>query len=157
VRLLRVHPGGPGDKAGFQVGDAILAIGGMRITQMADIANLLDIYKPGDKVLVQVFRRGQVKKIELTLGMRPSSGELAAGPGVVPPPPPPQPTLPPQPQVLVPPPQVRVGPGEGPMLTPPAPTAEQLRMEQLQRRIEQLERRVEQLERQRPAKGVDGK
>ncbi len=152
VHVLRVHPGGPGDKAGLQVGDAILSLSGMRIGQMADLANLLDIYKPGDKVSLEVFRNGQAEKVQLTLGLRPSPAELATEPAAALPTPPPQPTLPPQPQVLVPPPQVLAPPGEGPALTPPQSAAGQLRIEQLQERIDQLERRVERLERKQSTK-----
>ena len=153
VHVLRVHPGGPGEKAGLRVGDAILSLGGMRIAQMADLANLLDIYKPGDKVLLEVFRSsGQSEKIELTLGLRPGPAELATAPDGTQPAQPPQFALPPQPQVLVPPPQVIAPPGEGPALTPPQATADQLRIEQLQQRIDRLERRLERLEREQPAK-----
>jgi len=153
VHVLRVHPGGPGEKAGLRVGDAILSLGGMRIAQMADLANLLDIYKPGDKVLLEVFRSsGQSEKIELTLGLRPGPAELATAPDGTLPAQPPQFALPPQPQVLVPPPQVIAPPGEGPALTPPQATADQLRIEQLQQRIDRLERRLERLEREQPAK-----
>jgi hypothetical protein len=154
VRLLRVHPGGPGDKAGLQPGDTILSLGGMRIGQMADMANLLDVYKPGEKVLLQVFRNGQTQKIELTLGMRPSPADLASEPaGVAPPVGPPLPAFPPQPQVLVPPPHVIVPPSEGPALALPQPNTDRLRIEQLQQRVDQLERRLERLEHEQSAKG----
>jgi hypothetical protein len=155
IRVLRVHPGGPGDKAGLQAGDAILDLGGMRIRRMADLPDLLDIYKPGDKVSLDVFRNGLIQKSELTLGLRPGTADLRTGPGGPPPFQPPLFSPPAQPQVLVPPPQVLTPPpGEGPVLTPPkpagsgvaAPAADSLRIEQLQQRIDQLEKRVEQLE-----------
>jgi hypothetical protein len=153
VRLLRVHPGGPGDKAGLQPGDTILSLGGMRIGQMADMANLLDVYKPGEKVSLQIFRNGQTEKIELTLGMRPTPGDLASEPVGVPPVGPPLPAFPPRPQVLVPPPQVIAPPSEGPALASPQPTSDRVRIEQLQQRVDQLERRLQRLEHEQSAKG----
>jgi membrane-associated protease RseP (regulator of RpoE activity) len=158
VHLLGVHPGGPGDKAGLQVGDTVLSLGGMRITQMSDLANLLDIYKPGDKVVLEIFRDGQMKKVDLTLGLRPSPAEIAAEPAT--PRPPLRPslsTLPPQPRVMVSPsgdgpalalPQPVANPG--PVLPPPPPDA--LQIEQLQQRIDRLERRLDRLEREQSAK-----
>ncbi len=156
IHVLRVHPGGPGEKAGLQAGDAILSLGGMRIRRMADLPDLLEIYKPGDKVSLEVFRNGRAQKFELTLGLRPAPAELSAGQGGPPPSQLPQFSLPAQPQVLVPPPQVLTPPsGEGPLLTPPKlagggaamPADDSLRIELLQQRIAQLEKRVDQLER----------
>jgi len=145
VRILHVRPGGPAAHAGVRDGDLIISLGGMHLRQMSELADMLDLYKPGDRVPVVVVRNGQSQKIEITLGSRPqvivtfpvpegSAAQQAIQPPAVP------------------------RANDGPTLTPPAPPAKQVtasaedhpsQIEQLQRRIEQLEQRVGELERRK--------
>ena len=146
VRILEIHPGGPAEKAGLRPKDLVTGLAGIRIRQMADMADVLEVHAAGDAVEFEVLRNGQTSKIKVTLGRRPQVDPPA--PAVDPPPPaaavqPPDPVEPPAevPPVVIPP----VGPNLSDPAAPPADGATDI--EKLQRRIEQLERRVADLER----------
>jgi S1-C subfamily serine protease len=84
--LAEVVPGGPADKAGlrggdheirFQAGtystggDVILSIEGHRVIGPDDLARLISIHRPGEKVKLEILRDGEHKQVEVTLGTRP--------------------------------------------------------------------------------------
>jgi S1-C subfamily serine protease len=90
--ILDVPPGSPGAKAGLkgtrrlesglvEVGDIIAKIGDTVVTTESDLFQALEIYKPGEKVVVSVLRvtvvneELQVKTVELTIELG-SSAEL---------------------------------------------------------------------------------
>jgi membrane-associated protease RseP (regulator of RpoE activity) len=141
VRILHVRAGGPAAKAGLREGDLIVSLGGMHLRQMSELADMLDLYKPGDHVALEVVRGGQSQKFEITLAVRPQIIVTVPVEG--------SPAQPPAP----------LHPEEGPALKPPAPPAAKQvnptsedhpsQIEQLQRRIEQLEQRVGELERRK--------
>ncbi|HEY8425694.1 MAG TPA: trypsin-like peptidase domain-containing protein [Limnochordales bacterium] len=66
-----VVSGSPADKAGLRVYDVIRRMGQREIKTAADVISELDRYKPGDEVLLQVFRNGRTVTVVLTLGERP--------------------------------------------------------------------------------------
>lgn len=68
VRVLQVYDGGPGAKAGLQARDLITGVAAMPVRQMSELGDILELYKPGDKLAVEVQRDGQTKKLEITLG-----------------------------------------------------------------------------------------
>ena len=82
VRVLKIFPGGPGEKAGLQAQDLITAIAEVNVRQMSELADILDLYSPGDKVTVEFLRNGQTKRAELTFAERP--GGAAPAPGGLP-------------------------------------------------------------------------
>ncbi len=78
VMVLRTVPGSFAEKAGirgitvypdgsFDLGDIILAINGQPVHSVKDITDILDNYKVGDRVTVEIARHGKVIKKELIL------------------------------------------------------------------------------------------
>ena len=68
-----VTPGSPAEKAGIQGGDVLVRFGAKEIRNIYDYTYALGEKKPGEKVVVEVKRAGQVRTLELTLGSRPSA------------------------------------------------------------------------------------
>ncbi|HAP77373.1 MAG TPA: hypothetical protein DCR14_14985 [Acidimicrobiaceae bacterium] len=54
VVVSAVEAGGPAAKAGLDVGDTILTVGGVAVTSVADLAGVLALHQPGDVVSVVV-------------------------------------------------------------------------------------------------------
>lgn len=59
--------GGAAEKAGMQVGDIIKAIDGLELNEFSDLSKALDSYKVGDKVTLDVERKGENIKVEIIL------------------------------------------------------------------------------------------
>ena len=80
-----VVPNGPAAKAGLRAGDTqtssglviggdfIVKVGGKPIATPDDVASAISSLKPGDKVAIQFYRGGKLKKVTVTLGNRPAS------------------------------------------------------------------------------------
>ncbi len=62
----------PGERAGLQAGDLIVAVNGEQITAGADLASLLLPYAAGDTITLRVLRENSTQEISVTLGERPS-------------------------------------------------------------------------------------
>ena len=62
-----VLAGSAGVKAGLMPGDEVLAIGHERLTK-ANVANLMESFRPGEKTTLLVSRRGRVISLDVTLG-----------------------------------------------------------------------------------------
>jgi S1-C subfamily serine protease len=90
VLVNEVVKGGPADEAGIKGGDtsatiegANLRLGGDVITEvdgdevsdMEEVINAVNAASPGDEMELTVDRDGEVKKITVTLGVRPDSAE----------------------------------------------------------------------------------
>ena len=147
VRIERVIPGGPAEKAGLRKGDLITDLGGIRIRQIADFAGILEQRAPGSRLTFEVLRADKRERMDVVFGSR--SGKLPAGTmedlrapldlrpsGGLITPTTPQPPKPQPPKDLAPASKAAQPAGDG-----------RAQIEALQRRVEQLERRVEQLER----------
>ncbi len=63
-----VEKGGPADKAGLEAGDVILKFEGKAINASADLPRLVGGTKPGSHAVVQVWRRGNLRDISVTVG-----------------------------------------------------------------------------------------
>ena len=144
VRVMEITPDGPAAKAGFLQQDLITSVGGIRVRQMSELADMLELYSPGDKVAFEVQRDAKPQKLEVTLGQRPVAAQ-AAPPAAAP--------KPEEPLLL--------GPGIGPAAPiakpAPAPIDDRGRIEALERRLQELERRVVELERALQQAGKPGK
>jgi putative serine protease PepD len=69
-----VRSGGPGARAGIQVGDVIVGINGRRVDDPSDVSASIRGQAPGDVVTVQVRRDGQPVTLDVELGKRPHQG-----------------------------------------------------------------------------------
>ncbi|CAG0938100.1 serine protease Do [Gallionellaceae bacterium] len=76
-----VETGGAADKAGIQVSDVILKFGGKAIATSTDLPRVVAATRPGSKVTLQVWRKGAIKDIQLTVGEMPDETRLAQGGG----------------------------------------------------------------------------
>ncbi len=74
--LIRsVSSGGAADKAGIEGGDVITKFDGKVIDKVSDLRRVVAGLKPGSKVSVQVFRRGALKDVMLTVGEMPDDAQ----------------------------------------------------------------------------------
>jgi putative serine protease PepD len=83
--IQSVTRGGPADDAGLRGGrtptteglraggDLIVKVAGKTIKTPDDVATAIGDHKPGDKVELEYYRRGDKKTAEVTLGKRPNS------------------------------------------------------------------------------------
>lgn len=56
-----------GAKAGLQAGDIVTKIDNTDVTSASDLTSAIGNYKPGDKVILTIFRSGETKTVEVTL------------------------------------------------------------------------------------------
>jgi S1-C subfamily serine protease len=84
---IQTAPSGPGKEAGlkgpsgpqraFQVssfapgGDVVVGIEGKRVRTSTDVAEIVQGYRPGQKVTLNIYRDGKPRDVEVTLGRRP--------------------------------------------------------------------------------------
>ena len=71
-----VTAGGPGAKAGVQVGDIILAINDHPVKSSEDLSQITAQVPPGGKLKLEVLRKGAHVTLLATSGMRPSESVL---------------------------------------------------------------------------------
>jgi S1-C subfamily serine protease len=62
VRITKVEPGGPAAKAGLEPGDAILAIGGVRLHRVSEVAYRTQIAGVGARVTATIQRGQEVPR-----------------------------------------------------------------------------------------------
>jgi serine protease Do len=63
-----VEKAGPADKAGVRPSDVILKFDGKAITHSADLPRIVAATKPGNKVTVQLWRKGTTLEVALVVG-----------------------------------------------------------------------------------------
>ncbi len=71
-----VEPESPAARAGFLLGDALLALGGVRVSEPGDLLPLLEEERIGEPLAVRLVRAGEVREVTVTVGAR---GERARG------------------------------------------------------------------------------
>ncbi len=59
--------GGPADKAGIEAGDIITKVDGKVIDKSGDLPRIVGATKPGNKTVLQVFRRGAYRDVAVTV------------------------------------------------------------------------------------------
>ena len=62
-----VERGGPADKAGIEVGDIIMRFDSRQIDRASDLPRLVGGTRPGSTVSMQVWRRGKVRDMNITV------------------------------------------------------------------------------------------
>lgn len=63
-----VEKGGPAEKAGIEAGDVILKFDGKTINNSADLPRMVGATRPGGRSVVQVWRKGATRDINVTVG-----------------------------------------------------------------------------------------
>lgn len=63
-----VEKNGPADKAGVKASDVILKFDGKIVAKSADLPRIVAATKPGGKVTVQLWRKGEVLEVPLVVG-----------------------------------------------------------------------------------------
>lgn len=66
--VASVEKGAPADKAGIEAGDIILSFDGKAVGESADLPRLVGSTRPGSKVGIQVWRKGGVRELVVTVG-----------------------------------------------------------------------------------------
>jgi serine protease Do len=66
-----VEKGGPADKAGIQASDVILSFNNKEVVNSAELPRVVAATKPGTKVSVQVWRKGERKDLNVVVGETP--------------------------------------------------------------------------------------
>lgn len=66
--VSEIRPAGPAYKAGLQLGDVIIAIGDVGITDSADLPPIIGASQPGSEHELVVLRDGQVIRVKIKVG-----------------------------------------------------------------------------------------
>jgi S1-C subfamily serine protease len=74
LMAVSLEPGGPGEHAGVQVGDALVRIDGLSITGLRHLMGTLGAKGAGADVVLTVVRAGQVVDVPVGLSARPPRG-----------------------------------------------------------------------------------
>ena len=78
-----VERGSPGEKAGLQPGDVVLALNGKAIERSIDLPRMVGLLKPNEKATLKVWHEGKEKSVDITLGEMPSDTIAAAEPSSI--------------------------------------------------------------------------
>ncbi len=70
VRVAKVMPKSAAAKAGLRDGDLIQAINGKKVADLRGYSDLLKTFAPGDRIQIQLTRKGKKLKLEATLASR---------------------------------------------------------------------------------------
>jgi len=62
-----VESGGPADKAGIEAGDIITKVDGKPVDKSGDLPRIVGATRPGSKTTLELFRRGGVKTVQVTV------------------------------------------------------------------------------------------
>jgi len=75
--VASVQPDSPAARAGFEIGDVILAFGDQKVTGARDLPRIVADSDRGDEVTVTVWRDGKRKSLDVTLGSLPGEQTVA--------------------------------------------------------------------------------
>ena len=73
-----VEKGGPADKAGLEPGDVILKVDGRDVVSSGDLPAVIAVATPGDKIQIDIWRKGSPQHMEARLGNATDKGEQVA-------------------------------------------------------------------------------
>jgi serine protease Do len=73
-----VEKGGPAEKAGVETGDVILKFDGKSVGASSDLPRIVGATKPGSRVTMQVWRKGQTKDVAVVVGEVPDDRVAAS-------------------------------------------------------------------------------
>jgi serine protease Do len=75
--ISSVEKNAPADKAGIEASDVILKFDGKAVNSSSDLPRMVAAIKPGSKVVVELWRKGEAKKVTVEVGELPEDGMLA--------------------------------------------------------------------------------
>ncbi len=75
--ISSVEKNAPADKAGIQASDVILSFDGKPVNSSNDLPRMVAAVKPGTKVVVELWRKGETKKVTVEVAEMPEDGKLA--------------------------------------------------------------------------------
>ena len=73
VLVSEVYPDGPAEQAGLRLGDIVQAIDDREVFNERGLRFLAATYGPGDEVRLNVLRKGEVRRIDITLALPPGT------------------------------------------------------------------------------------
>lgn len=79
LRVVRIIPGSPAEHAGLQLGDHIVCLNGMDVTDPKDLGRMVRELVPGVRVPVDFIRDGNNLRTEVTILERPPQRDLLQG------------------------------------------------------------------------------
>lgn len=77
--IASVSPGSAGEEAGLKEGDVIVNIDGTRISNSANMQELIARHRPGDKITMTIIRDNKTKNVSLTLRNSMGSTSITSG------------------------------------------------------------------------------
>jgi serine protease Do len=77
-KIGMISPRSPAAKAGLQVGDLVLRVSGKAVKDPGTLVELIQQFKAGTKITVEVKRGEEVKEFKLTLSRRPADLDRSA-------------------------------------------------------------------------------
>jgi serine protease Do len=72
-----VEKNAPADKAGIEASDVILKFDGKPVDNSNDLPRMVAATKPGSKVVVELWRKGATRQVNVEVGQMPEEGSLA--------------------------------------------------------------------------------
>ncbi|MCR4304792.1 MAG: DegQ family serine endoprotease [Gallionella sp.] len=75
--ISSVEKNAPADKAGIEASDVILKFDGKPVNSSIDLPRLVAAIKPGTKVTVELWRKGESKQVTVVVAEMPEDGKLA--------------------------------------------------------------------------------
>ena len=75
--ISHVEEDGPADKAGIEASDVILKFDGKSVDSSGDLPRIVAATKPGSKVVIDLWRKGAIRRITVEVGEIPEEGKLA--------------------------------------------------------------------------------
>ncbi len=79
--VSKVEKGSPAEKGGLQEGDVILKFDGKAVGQSADLSRIVGSTRPGSQSTIDVWRRGKISSLTITVGEMPDEEGKLLRPG----------------------------------------------------------------------------
>jgi predicted metalloprotease with PDZ domain len=73
THIATAYEGGAAHRAGLSAADTLVAINGLRVSDTASVERLLAPYKAGEKIVVHVFRRDELRAFKVKLQAPPAT------------------------------------------------------------------------------------
>ncbi|WP_174220824.1 Do family serine endopeptidase [Borrelia turcica] len=82
--IVNIYVGSPALKVGLKPGDIVSKVNGVAMNISQDVVHYLSDFYAGEKVEIEVLRKGETKKIEVVLAVRPDDKEILSNGKLVP-------------------------------------------------------------------------